>query len=76
MTIGEVHLEISDRCLEVARLFKPGAKVTILIRTPSLADGDMVVTDDDIDLAVAALQGLKQKEERKISLEDLVSDQH
>jgi len=72
MRLGEVHAEVAEHCAQVARLFKPGARVTILIRNPSLADGDMVVSDDQMDLVTAALLRLKQKEEKKLSLENML----
>ena len=73
MTVGQVHAEVAEHCSQIARLFKAGARVTVLIRNPNLADGDMVVSDDETDLAVMALQRLKEKKEQKLSLEDLLS---
>ncbi len=67
MTVAETHAEVAEHCAQVAKLFKPGAKVTILIRNPSQADGDMVVSDDAIDSAIAALERLKTKEEKHLS---------
>ncbi len=72
MTVGAAHAEVSEHCAQVAKLFKLGARVTILIRNPSLADGDMVVSDDDLDLVIAAVARLKEKEQRHLSLEDLL----
>ena len=42
----------------IAAQFKPGAKVTIVVRTPTHPDGsrDMVVTSDDIDAVIGALR--------------------
>lgn len=68
--LSRAHSEVADHCGEVAKLFKPGAKVTILIRNPHIEDGDMVVSDDSMDLAISALARLKEKEEKKLSLED------
>ena len=39
---------------EIAEMFRPGAKVTILIRNPSLADGDMLISDDDLGVQCAS----------------------
>lgn len=72
MTLSEVHAEVAEHCSQVAKYFKPGAKVTILIRNPHLADGDMVVSDDSMDSAIGALARLKEKEEKKLSLEDML----
>lgn len=38
---------------EIAKLFD-GAKVTLVIRSPAI-DGDIIVGNDDFDLAVAAI---------------------
>jgi hypothetical protein len=70
MKLAEVHAEVANHCGDIAELFKPGAKVSVLIRNPRLNDGDMIVTDDDMDLVIAAVQRLKEKEEKKLSLED------
>lgn len=42
----------------LAKLLKPGAKLTLLVRRPEAPDGsqDMVVTDDDLRAAIAALE--------------------
>lgn len=50
------HLE------EIAKLFKPGTKITILIRNtnPAYKDADMVLTDDTFDNAITALQKRKE----------------
>jgi hypothetical protein len=34
-------------------------RVTIVVRAPSLPDGDVVVTDDDLDAAIKAIERLK-----------------
>jgi hypothetical protein len=67
MKLPEVHAEIAEHCGEISDLFKPGCKVTILVRNPSLKDGDVLVSDDAIDAVVAALQRLKEKDEVKLS---------
>lgn len=42
----------------VARLFKPGKKLTLLVRDPDCPDGrrDLVVSDDQLDAAIQALR--------------------
>jgi hypothetical protein len=52
--VGEI---ISDQLARLATLFKPGVKLTFLARSPDAPDGarDMVVTDDTLDAAIAAL---------------------
>jgi hypothetical protein len=68
----ELHAEIANHCGEIADLFKPGVRITILVRNPNLEDADVLVTDDSIDSAIAALGKLKEKEERKLSPEDVI----
>jgi len=64
MTLEQVREEISDHLDAVKRLFKPGVRVTILVRTPDFPDGsrDLVLTDDDLDAALSALSRRKLKE--------------
>jgi hypothetical protein len=70
--LTEVHAEVPNHAGEIAELFRPGAKVTILVRNPGLDDGDMVITDDAIDSAIAALQNLKAQEELKLTQRDVI----
>ena len=74
MTVKEAHAEIANHCGDIAVLFKPGAKVTVLIRNPDIAEGgaDMLVTDDQPDLIIAAIQRLKERKEQKLTYEDLI----
>ena len=51
---------------EIEPLFKSGARITMVVRNPS-ADrephsGALLVTNDDIDTAIEALQYLKKQE--------------
>lgn len=72
MELTELHARVANHAGEVADLFKRGSgvKVTILARNPSAEDADVVVTDDSIDAAIAALQRLKSKEEKKLTPAD------
>jgi hypothetical protein len=62
MDLKKLHAEIANHCGQVARLFRPGVKVTILVRSPAEGDADVLVTDDQIDAAIAALAKLKEQE--------------
>ena len=61
MTDGIALTRVGDRIAghlnEIKRLFKPGVKVTVLVRTLSHPDGtrDLVMTDDTIADAIKAL---------------------
>lgn len=56
--VQSVAEEIGDHMDAILRLFKPGAKITVLVRTPDYPDGsrDMLMTSDDIENAIAALK--------------------
>ena len=43
---------------EIERLFKPGVKITLLVRTPSHPDGgrDFLMTNDRVGDAIAAIR--------------------
>lgn len=53
--VGEIVMECMD---EIARHFRPGVKVTVIVRTPTHPDGsrDMVVTADELPAVIAALK--------------------
>lgn len=52
---------VADHMDEILACFKPGAKITVLVRRPEKPDGsqDFVLTNDTIDDAIAALQTRK-----------------
>jgi hypothetical protein len=60
---SDVSEKISDHMFAIQTLFKPGMKITLLIRAPDHPDGsrDLLMTDDLIDEAVAAM--LRRKRE-------------
>ena len=51
------HSKACQALERLAGLALPGAKMTLLVRRPEAPDGsqDMVVTDDDLESAIAAL---------------------
>lgn len=61
--LRENHLEISAYLEIIAKLWKPGAKLTLLVRRPEAPDGsqDYLATDDDLDQAIEALRVLKAR---------------
>lgn len=73
--MGQVHAQIADHCAEIAKLFRDDAKVTVLVRNPAYGkdhSADIFVSDDTPDEAIAAILALKDKNERKLTLEDLL----
>jgi hypothetical protein len=59
MTLDEVKGEIAWHLDEIKPLFKPGVKLTILVRNPHIDEADIFLTDDDIDLAVKSIRRLQ-----------------
>jgi pyoverdine/dityrosine biosynthesis protein Dit1 len=45
----------ADYMERIVKLFKPGAKITVIVRTPYHPDRDFVMTDDNITDAIDAL---------------------
>lgn len=56
-SLARVSAIARDHLASIAALFAPGAKATLLIRSPVAADGsrDFVLTDDELPEAIAAL---------------------
>jgi len=57
-TVANLQLTIADHLVEIAALFKPGVKLTLIARTPTHPDGsrDVVVTDDNVSSVIRALE--------------------
>jgi hypothetical protein len=49
--------------LDAIRVYFTAPKVTLLVRNPALDDGDFLLTEDDLDLVIRALQRLSTYEE-------------
>lgn len=62
IVIRQLHVEVSATLEELAKKFKPGARLTLLVRSPESENGsrDMVFTDDDLNLAIEALRIRKE----------------
>jgi len=67
--LNEVGNKIAYHMDEIVALFKPGVKITILVRTPSHPDGsrDLVMTNDLITEAIAAILRRKHDEDKQIA---------
>jgi hypothetical protein len=45
---------ISDHCIAIEKMFKPGVKVSVFVRNPNALNADVLVTsDEDAALLVA-----------------------
>lgn len=61
-SMEELRLQIAEHVIEISELFKPGVKVSVIVRVPWLENGSVVVTDDsleEISTALAKLGGGK-----------------
>lgn len=61
-----VGSRIADLADEIGLMFKPGAKVTVIVRAPGFNDRDLLVTSDTIDEVIALLQRSKERDERDV----------
>lgn len=61
-----VRDRLSDLLDDVKTYFKPGVKVTLVVRTPTHADGsrDLILTDDILNEAVGAILRRKHDTEK------------
>jgi hypothetical protein len=57
--LQRVHDEVSQHLEEISRLFTQRPKITIVIRTPWLEGGGVLLSDDDFDQAIAEIQRLR-----------------
>lgn len=64
MNLQDTHEEVATALAHLARLFAPHCKLSFVMRSPKIEDGDMLVTDDDPALVIAAIQKLSEREKR------------
>lgn len=56
MTLADVQ-DLTAACMDkIIKCFKPGAKITVLVRAPGFPDRDFVMTDDDPAEAIEMLK--------------------
>ena len=60
-----LQYEVSAHLEKIAKMFTQHPKITIVIRTPWMEaagkDGGILLTDDDLDLAIAEIARLRAK---------------
>jgi hypothetical protein len=62
MTPLEQVTELAADCMDkIKERFKPGAKITLLVRTPGMPLRDFCLTDDDLDEVFAAIVRRKEQ---------------
>lgn len=57
-----VQDEMSNHMDAMLRLFKPGAKITVVVRNPGFGDADVVIGNDDLDESIGAIERMKKRE--------------
>jgi hypothetical protein len=60
--LQQLHYDISEDLERIAKRFKGRPKITLIVRNPELADGDVLISDDDFEQAIAAIRRLKDRE--------------
>lgn len=62
VSLSDVRLECEKALLYLEPWFKEHIELTLLVRNPKSDDGDMVITNDNLDDVIDALERLKLKE--------------
>lgn len=57
-----VQEQMSNHMDAILRLFKPGAKITVVVRNPGYGDADVVIGSDDLDEAIRAIERMKKRQ--------------
>jgi pyoverdine/dityrosine biosynthesis protein Dit1 len=57
----DLYQRISIHLARIQELFRPGAKITIIIRNPMVNDDDVLLGDDNIELAITAIRRLAER---------------
>lgn len=60
MTLEEVQDEVAVHMDDIVKMFKPGAKVTVLVRFPGFPERDFLMTSDDTDGIIEAVARRQQ----------------
>jgi hypothetical protein len=61
-----VTQDVADYMDRILKLFKPGAKITVCVRSPDIpGDTDFILTNDDLTEARAALRRQQERHESK-----------
>lgn len=61
--VEQLFYALHDDLERIARRFKPGAKLTLVVRQPNVpGDAGVVIGDDDIELAIAELRRRQETE--------------
>lgn len=56
-SIKMLHVEVSNHCDEISKLFEDEVCVTVLVRNKVHPQRDVIVSDDDVDTLLDRLDG-------------------
>ena len=56
--LEKLRFVLAERLEEISEFFKPGAKVSLLVRNPSIPNADLLLTSDDQGEIIKAVQRL------------------
>jgi len=59
--LHQLHEDLCNDLERIAARFKSRPKITLLIRSPELPDGDVLLSDDDLALAIKAILRMQEK---------------
>ena len=62
--LEKLRCRIADKLVDISAMFERPyeTKITIVIRTPWLPDGGVLISDDDFDAALAEIKRLRERE--------------
>jgi hypothetical protein len=64
-SLSRLRVDIADSLEDIRALFKTKTKITLIVRSPSLEDADVIISDDDFELAIQAVRQLQGKGKEK-----------
>lgn len=59
--LQRVREQCSEYLSRIERLFKPGARLTLIVRRPGDAEQDFMLSSDDLHEAIAVLERSKMR---------------
>lgn len=63
-SLAQAREEISGHMDRILSVFKPGARITVIVRTPDNNEGDLLLTNDSLTEAVAVIERSKTRPEQ------------
>lgn len=59
--LERLHFDIGGYLVDIEKLFNCPVKITLVVRMPDMADGGVLLSNDDIQSAIAEIVRLKDK---------------